>query len=517
MTKATQKIPYKTLLAALLVALLYFLVHMHYMQQFLDSDQGVYINNIKRAIIPGNLPLYNPHHLHFEVGGKLFQQFMVDNFGDAGFTELTFNMRLRSLLAACFGLFFVVLFLKDTTGKLLWGILGGLLVGVCHGYLQYATKVDTSIFPTALFPAILWITGRLVTAKKWIILPAFLCGLFIFAGMMGHQYIAFLAVALGISLLAPGFIFKKLHIYKIFYIIRKKTVPKVDKSPGKRTLALAVIVLTSLITVVSAYFYAGKTEYNLQFDTPTPAKSHGIWRGILFQEWLFAYATADVWGKGIEKFNPLRPFRGYTDGFLSQPPDVHKYNFNKTFKYNTPEPLAPESFVHNQLAYYTLFVLAGMILLAPFLLRRYKRIYLILLISLVFYLVFFTYWEPHYYEFWLIPSLLMVLSGILILNYLGEQLSKLIKSRMQTPFYLYALILLITFGGHNLLNYIVPYSRVIRTWGVYRYLRNPWNNPLHYSLKVYKNPRNVYKTVYDTKPGRVMPDGSGRGLGMAKY
>src|SRR4030042_2136383 len=178
------------LICAALVALLYTLFHLYHLQQFMDWDQFAYIGNIDNNL-RGGYVVCNPHHLHFEFTGRLFHDFMRTTFGGDGCTDLIFHLRLRSLVAAGLGLFFLFLFLKEATGKLAWALLGTLAVGFTHGYLSYADKIDTGIFPAAAFCLILWVLGRLGRARRGAPVLAFWLGVSLAVGGLMHQFIGF--------------------------------------------------------------------------------------------------------------------------------------------------------------------------------------------------------------------------------------------------------------------------------------------------------------------------------------
>ena len=123
-------LPYFT---ALVVAVLYGLFHLHYMQQFLDYDMIVYVNNIQGALRPNRLAMMNPHHLHFETTGVWLHRWVTEDLAHLGLTNLAFIERLRALFFACLGIYFYVLFMRNTTGRLIWGVIAADIIGMRHG------------------------------------------------------------------------------------------------------------------------------------------------------------------------------------------------------------------------------------------------------------------------------------------------------------------------------------------------------------------------------------------------
>ena len=481
-------------ITALVMAFLYFLFHLHFMSLFLDYDQIVYFKNIGYSIDWGYVPMYNPHHLHFEWGGKFFHEFMVKYLGDVGFTDLFFNLRLRSLVASCTGLFFFVLFLRNITEKLTWGILGGLLLAFSHGYLHYAVKVDTGVFPAAFFPVILWIVERMEKAKRGLVPLSLLGGGILGLSVILHQYLAVACAAACLCLFLPGFLFRNNFRFRPFAVIPAVKRPQIDNKPAKRIIAVGLTAVLACAVVAAAYFYTGKTFYNLSFDEPTPEESFGRWRDTTFQIWLFAYQTADQWGHGLKNFDPRMPVRGLTDSFLSQKSGT-RYNRNSEFAYDVDDPGSEQAFVDNQLAFFTLLSLAGTLFFLPGLLRRYRRSMVFLILCSVVYFVFFTYWEPFYFEFWLVPNILVISLGVLLVNFAGEKLSVLSTRIGRLPSYVYILFLVILFSCHNMLYYVVPYSRTRYMEGVVN-LHEPEVYTQCFSRSVYRYPDDIYRTVY---------------------
>ena len=416
-------------LCAFVLTLFYFFFNLLYMQQFVDYDQVVYVSNTYYSMnVPWSERVYNPHHIHMSITGVLFHEWMVEKFGDAGFTDFVFNLKLRSLLTACIGIFFIFLYFHDLTGKLIWGLLGGLLIGFTHQFIHSATKVDTAIFPLASFILILWVHNRIEKTKKYVIPLSVSGGVFLALSITMHQYMVIACAVACFTIMLPSyFLFTKRSI-SCLSMKNKQELSQINRKPGSRYSAFLILSLTGAILTLGAYFFVAKTQYNLGFNRPTPAVSHGMWNNKSLPQWLLGYATTNRWGQGITKFDFKKPLRGYTDGFLAQRNILNKYNKNYVFSFDIDDPLSKTAFSHNQMIYFTIFVLLGTIVLFIGLLRRYKRHFICLFLCTISYFTFFTYWEPHYLEFWGIPVVLICILGILILNYLGEKLSKWMRN-----------------------------------------------------------------------------------------
>ncbi len=458
---------------------------MQFMQKYIDWDQYAYAGNVRLALVPGNTALMNPHHLHFELGGKLFQNLMLDLFGKSGFTDLAFNLRLRSLLAACIGIFFCVLFLANATKRLLWGVIGGLLVGFLHGYLQYATKIDTGIFPAASVIPLFWAYGKMQGARSMLVAKSLLCGFLAFVCVMMHEHSVFAFAILSLCQLVPAAALVRRSTAP-FAMGKTIDVPLVDSRTSNRLKAWMTFSLSGAVLIVAAYFYAGETHYNLRFDPGEQRESRGIWASSTFQRWLVSYATTDMWGHGIEHFDPRAPIRGFTDACLSQDPKWPKYNANYEFAYDMKNASSPETFSNDLLALLTLFTIAGAVALVPWLLRRYGRVYIALVASLAVYAVFFTYWEPFYFEFWIVPAVLVAILFVLVFAFMAEKLAAVLRGFGRIPFYALALFVFFVFATHNMKNYVIPYSASRYTQGI-SWSLDPDKYEWMYSPTVYKD------------------------------
>jgi len=490
--KKTRYFPYIT---ALLLALLYFVFQFHHIQRFLDYDQIVYANNILAALKPGRIPMFNPHHLHMEIGGKWFHQFIISFFKRSGFTDAVFNNRLRSLLAAAIGIFFATIYLKEITKNLCWGIIGGVCIGFCHGYLWYATKIDTAIFPAAGTILILWILLKIEKTKKRSLFLAIPAGIFLFSGVMFHQYMGIACIVSVFALVIPPWFFPDLQIGQSFTVKSIKKRCEIDRSAGKRYAAAGIMTFLSILLITGGYFYTGQTMYNLPFSKMEKRRWRGPFGNRVFQNWIMGYVVENKWGKGLKDFYPQHAVRGYTHAFLSTVPTQNISIKKRKYNYNIEAPLNKYNLIHNLLAWFTGATLFCSLILFPFLMKRYKRSFIFIFISLFLFSLFTIYWESYYYEFWLIPCLLLIILGILIFNYLGEKCFIFLRGFSQYPFYLLLIVFTVLIASHNIRNKAVPYSRNQVLDGV----SQRW--PLHYymdlfSTYIYKYPDNPYQDIY---------------------
>ncbi len=474
-----------TLLAALALVTVHTLFHLTFMQQYLDWDQIVYLNNIRNALQPERLPLLNPHHLHLEIGGAHWHSFILERWGDAGLTDLAFNNRLRSLAAAAVALFFFVLFLREMTGSTLWALAGAILLAGTHGYMAYATKVDTPVFPSATLAMTLWVVQRLEQTRRVPLVWGVLGGVILFLGVMAHQYMAIPAVLGCVALVLPRWLFPDPRRWAPF----RRSSPQRDRSVRdipRRAVATVVMALVGVSLVAGAYFWAGKTVYNLPFAGEQGVEARGPLRSNTFQRWLFLYAGTNMWGRGLEQFDPRAPFRGYTDMFISQPGTVTRFNRNYRFE---------DGFVHRQLRNMTAFLVAATVILLPALWMRYRRLFVFVLSTAVVKILFTTYWEAYYYEFWIIPGMLLVVLLVMILHHLAVLLNGVTLRGGSLPGVAYLLFLSLVFFNHNVQHYLVNYSRVQRLESYSSEWPESYYLPL-FSTDIYLHPQDVHREAF---------------------
>jgi hypothetical protein len=462
------------------------------MQRYLDYDQVVYANNILKAV---KKPFVNPHHLHFEISGKYFHDFMVKYFGDYGFTDLTFNLRLRSMLFGSIGIFTTMLYITSLTGRIAWGFLATLFMAFTHGYLLYTPKVDTAVFSTTWLIVMLYSGHLLLRRKTFVMSAALITGVLLFMGIMLHQYLGFTCAALFFAIIFPERLFTARFWRPPLRCIRKISGKSQGTSGKKRYAAAAVMTIVTTLLTVSAYFSAGRIYLNLSFDRSYTSWNH-VYSYLTFQEWLFFYVTRDEWGKTEDSKRVEESFRGITDTFLSPRKPGPKWNRDLSFNYNMSDLWEGKSLVFNQLAIFLGTSLLLFLVFLPGLWKRYNRDLFALLLNMTFFSSLAGYWEPFYLEFWMIPAVNFIFLTILLFNYTGEKLYPLLNRFSQVPLSAYVLIMTILFAGHNIRYNVVPQAFELNLFGMGR-----WPNSEYYmkltGRKIYRNYRNPYRDVYD--------------------
>ncbi len=464
-----------------------------------------YLTNISHLMNPRAAVVWLPNHLHFQAGARDFHFFVMEHMGDAGFTDMVWNVRLRSLVAASAGIAIAVQYLASVTGRLGFGVLGGILIGACHGYLLYATKVDTPIFPALGMLAVLYVYHLLSRAKRLALPLSIVLGFVLFVSVTFHQYMAFVCITAIACIALPPFLFPNGPRPSPILLLKETPLPAIDRSPRTRAIAFLLATLTGAGLVVCAFFFAGKTELNLPFDEPNPRLARFPFKEYTFQKWLFLYSSYDRWGKGLRSFTIRAPLRGFTNAFVAPRENEWRRIAALTLPYDLRKPLAASVLPYNAVAWFTLLVALGLVFLFPALWRRYGRDIAFILLTLAALSVFFAYWEPRHVEFWLVPCILACVLFIMILGVACEKLACVAGRAACIPFYALVFCFSAILFFHNLGNYVAPFTRenrleeIDKTWEEEYYMK-------YFSASIYKNPEDPYGHLYKTRKSESVPD-----------
>jgi hypothetical protein len=187
--------------------------------------------------------------------------------------------------------------------------------------------------------------------------------------------------------------------------------------------------------------------------------------------------------------------RGFTNALISPYESQWRRITSSVFPYNLKRPFIRYALPYNTVAFFTFFVIGGLCLLLPSLMRRYGRDIAFILFTLGVLSVFFTYWEPRHVEFWLIPAILFTVLGILIMNLAVERLATVFGKIVCIPFYAVLFCLIVVIGFHNIENFVVPFTKNNRL----EEIEPAWEEDYYmklFSTYIYKNPDNPYKLIY---------------------
>ncbi len=479
-----------------LITFVYFLFNLFFLQRSLDHDSVVYTNNVRWMMIV-NKNFFNPHHLHFEISGIYFHKYMNKDKTVHKFKYLMFNLRMRSLLIACLGIFALIILLTKLTNSLGYGVLGALLACFTHGYLYNAAKIDTAIFPLAWIGVVFWMFYELTTKKNVIIfyINSLILGVCFFIGIMFHQYFVLVSVSITVMFFIPDKIFfLKIKSPDFVTIKQNKSESIFKKSFKQRAKSFTIIVLVTSILTTGAYFWSGAVYYGLPFKKDHKAKVDSLWKKLTFQKWLFAYRTkrrsSETWGDGFSKFHPKLVLRGVTDAFLSQKHTL-KYNKIKRFNYDLKNIGNRAQIAHNALAVFlALFFVIFILFFIPAL-KKYKYIFGAFVLNFILFSLLGVYWEPYYFEFWLIPAVLVIVIFTLLLNTAADKLKIITGKLSHIAFYFLLFAFLYIFFLHNLKYYVVPHSFKLPVEGLTKEDRE--KNAHYFSQGIYKYPYDPYK------------------------
>lgn len=467
------------ILISIILGVFYFLVLFSNLQRQLDHDQIVYTNNI-RAFFVGK-QFVNPHHLHFEPTGYYFHKFITANFSEYLGSNLIFHLRIRSLLFASLGISLCFFYLYLLTKKYRVSFLTALAIGFLHGYLSYAAKNDTGIYPASWMFAML-LLGMAIYHFQYSYLVSSIAGIVFFVGVMLHEYMVFSCAAIFIGLLFPDRFFQ-MKLPSVFTEY-KEDLRKNKISLIRKYISLLFLFLFTFIPTAWCYLWGGRVVWELEFNEALYS----------FQNWIFGYLVGSPYGRAITHYVPEYSMRGFTDGVFARTDGI-EYNASRDFLFQLQEWSDPLVVTHNLLP--ILLVLFALIL-SFFCLRLfqfYGRNFFILLLHFISFLFIGIDIEPHYFEFWIIPTVLFTIFFGLFWNYFFEKESEYF---LFTPFasilgvFLSACVVLISI--HNYRYELYFHSRNFKTEGVYEKIGE---TPIEYfkSSSNYKYPNDPYREV----------------------
>ncbi len=467
------------ILFAITLGVVYFLLLFSNLQRQLDHDQVVYTNNIRSFFV--GKQFVNPHHLHFEPTGFYFHKFLTQNFPDYLGTNLMFHLRIRSLLFAAIGISACFLYLYLLTRKYLVAFIASFAIGFQHGYLSYAAKNDTGIYPASwLF--VMLLAGLALYHSRYSIYFSCFAGLVLFAGVMFHEYMVGSCIALFIGLLLPDSIFQ-LKIPTAFERIKLRE-SKIEVSLLRRYVSLLFLFLFCFIPTAWVYLWGGRVVWQLEYNEALYS----------FQNWIFGYLVGSPYGRAITKYIPEYSMRGFTDAFFARTDGI-QYNAYTDFQFQLTSFTNRVEVTHTLLPSMILVFLLILIFFFFKLTRFYGRTFFILILHFLFFLFIGIDIEPHYFEFWIIPALLFTVFFALFWNYLAEQAKEYfvlapIRTLAGVGLFISALLVSV----HNYQYELILHSRNFKTEGVYGKIGE---TPIEYfkSSVNYKYPNDPYKEV----------------------
>lgn len=454
------------ILPGLALGFLFLLLQVRYLQSFLDYDQIVYLLNMRGA---WKEPFFNPHHLHFEMGGVAFDEVIQRFCARCPLDDFAFHQRLRSILAGSAGVVGAYLLLQRLCDSRGIAAGGALLFASMHGYLHYAAKIDTGIYPAAWLPWMLWQADRLASGETRLWSGAFGLGFFLFFGAMLHQSLGFAGAAILLALILPAP--ARLIAPPIERHARRPRPAIGELRPKRnkgRVRAAVLAASTALVLIAGAYWIIGREYYNLPLDKPKISQVRGTtWNGYTLQRWVFAYLNPNSsFRPATWQWDPVYVLRGWTDGALSPLSPLPRYNRSRQFEYRLAAPLSATNLPFRILLIASGLSAAALLLAFLPLWRRFGPVFLALLLSVPAHFFLGAAIEPFFLEFWLLFWASWTLLTVLLLCWIAERLCALGLPAPRRPAALLLLVLAAVFGIHNWRYSLQPHAQTVYTEGL---------------------------------------------------
>ena len=393
--------------AALLLALaLLFLFNLRFLSRFFDWDSVIYALNIQRDMI---WPVFlNPHHLGFESSGYLYIKIIEKLFGPQ---DLMFVLRLRILGSALLFLFAFVMIHRSLYGSSTTAFLLALAVAFSQGFWFYSHHNDTPLLP-ACFIALVFLLCAHQVRNGFTRKGLALVGLVQVMSVYFHQTNAlFLPLVPAALLMSP-------------------TWRGRDWAPSARMRLIALYLAAVAAVLTASYLYVGVVILNRNVTAAAD-------NDRLFGRWLLLYATRPRWGFApVNKSYVIDFYRGIGDAFL---------NFrgtNAPLRVDFSRPFDAKNAPYNINAIFWLTVFGLALLNLRGLVRKYGREVVLLLLWIGPSVLFYSWWEGYFFEFWVGTSIALWLFSFYALDSLPTgPFARARKALMHTAYLLMIFVL----------------------------------------------------------------------------
>ncbi|EJO77410.1 hypothetical protein ACO2J1_11660 [Leptospira interrogans] len=377
-TRALQnKIFFSFLICFLFVV---FLFDLRFLSRHYDWDAIVYAYNINSDLIWRIF--YNPHHLGFESSGYLYLKLWREWFGK---DSVMFGLRLRILISALLFLFCFIYMYRKIYSDTLGAIVLGLAVHFSQGFWFYAQHNDTPLIHSCLIAA-LYLFCVYFTKKGHS--PISLITLFTIQlfGVYFHQ-----SDILFLPLVPISILFSQTWKGKNFELTQKL-----------RYTLIYCFLLIGILTL--SYLYVGFILLNRNLSSPLDSERN-------FANWLFLYATKDKWGNSPEAKNYVMNFyRGIGDAFLN----FEGVKNGLRVRLHSWEQR--ESLPYNLNLTFWILIFCTFFFNFKNIWKRFQIETILLLFWLIPSILFYTWWEGYFFEFWVGTSIGMILLAGLTLK-----------------------------------------------------------------------------------------------------
>lgn len=345
-----------------IIVLFLFLFNLRYLSRFFDWDSSVYALNIQRNRL--HSVFFNPHHLGFESSGLLFWkiwQSLFQNF------DLMFALRIRILLFSCVFLYIFIYIVYRLYGSFLQAVALGACVFFSQGFWFYSNHNDTPMIHSCLvcllFFGFVYQANTFASKRR-------LLGL-------GFLQLMTLYFHQSNAILFP------MAIISILICDKWKNRPFPF---AKRLYTAFFYCLLVGVMIVVSYLFVGFGI--LGRDLQSYGEKH-------FSYWLFLYAAQERWGmSGGEKNYFLYFYRGIGDSFLNF------QGVNTKFRIDFLSPWSSKNAAYNGNLFFWLLILAMGILNLRTMVRKFPKEIIILSAWLIPSILFYSWWEGYFFEFW---------------------------------------------------------------------------------------------------------------------
>ncbi|TGK33856.1 hypothetical protein EHQ12_14355 [Leptospira gomenensis] len=361
---------------ALFILCLFFF-DLRFLSRHYDWDAIVYAYNINSDLLWRIF--YNPHHLGFESTGYLYLKLWREWFGKE---SVMFGLRLRILCSALLFLFFFIWMYRKIYADTLGAFILGLAVHCSQAFWFYAQHNDTPLIHSCL------------TASLYL-----LC---VYYARKGHSPFS-ISVLFFVQLWSVYFhqtdvLFLPLVPVSMFC---SPTWKGGDFSFSKklRFSLTYCFVLVGILTL--SYLYVGFIVLNRNLSAPLDSERN-------FANWLFLYATKDKWGNSPDSKNyVLNFYRGIGDAFLN----FEGVKNGLRVRWNDWN--SRETVPYNLNLVFWISVLSVFLINIRTIWKKFRPEVLLFAFWLVPSIVFYTWWEGYFFEFWVGTSIGMILLAAL--------------------------------------------------------------------------------------------------------
>ncbi|TGK08919.1 hypothetical protein EHO60_12865 [Leptospira fletcheri] len=374
------KIPWKgTLFLALLAAAL-FLFDLRFLSRHYDWDSIVYTHNIRSDKVAKIF--FNPHHIGFESTGYIFAKFWKWAHGP---DSLMFGLRLRTLAVAISFIFTLMFAYWRMYSDMVGAVLLGLGVHFTQGFWFYAQHNDTPLIHSCL-TACLYLYCVWNAKKGW---------------SAGKLFFAYLLQVWNVYFHQSDTIFLTFVPASVLF---SKEWGGAKFELSSKMKWILIYLFGTVFTLTASYLYLGFVVLGRDLVSPTTSERN-------FANWLFLYASQEKWGASDGPKNYVMNFyRGIGDAFL---------NFEGVrngLRIRAADFTDPKAYPYNLNLYFWIGILSVATINLIRLWKEFKVELVLLFLWIGPSLLFYTWWEGYFFEFWVSTVIGLLIFATLVLR-----------------------------------------------------------------------------------------------------